>query len=99
MTDPRKPYLSVPGRWKVIRLVLVVLGFIGAILVAPRIVPRLSHGAIALFVAWIALVLWADVWMFGIRARAYAPAYLVRVAVLWSIVTVLTILALLILQL
>ena len=54
-------------------------------MVTTWVLPQLSRAAIPIFFAWIALVLWADVWMFGPRVQSY----LARLAVMWTIMTML----------
>ena len=85
MIDIRKSYLRAPGRWKIVRAILVLLGLVVTSVVTTWVLPQLSRAAIPIFFAWIALVLWADVWMFGPRVRSY----LARLAVMWTIMTML----------
>jgi len=76
----------MPGRWTPIRIALIVLGIPLAAAVASRLPLQHAHALIAVYFAWVALILWADVWMFRSQQRSMV---FVRAATAWTILTVL----------
>ena len=86
MVDPRTPYWKMPGRWKLVRIALLVLGIPLAAAVTSRLALHHAHALIAVYFAWLTLVLWADVWMFRSQRR---PLLFVRTAAIWTVATVL----------
>ena len=86
MVNPRTPYWKMPGRWKFVRTILVALGFPLAAAVTNRLALHHAYAFIAVYFVWIALVLWADVWMFRSQQR---PMVFVRAAAAWTLMTVL----------
>ncbi len=86
MVKRRTPYWKMPGRWTPIRIVLIVLGIPLAAVVTSLLSLHRTHAFIAVYFAWRALILWADVWMFRSQQR---PIVFVRAAAAWTILTVL----------
>ncbi len=76
----------MPGRWTPIRIGLVVLGLPLTFVATPLLALRQAHAPIAVYFAWIALILWADVWMFRSQQR---PMVFVKAAAAWTLATVL----------
>lgn len=86
MVKRRTPYWKMPGRWTPIRIVLVVLGLPLTFVATPLLGMRQAHAPIAVYFAWIGLILWADVWMFRSQQRTML---FVRVAATWTVLTAL----------
>lgn len=86
MVKRRTPYWKMPGRWTPIHIVLIVLGIPLAAVVTSLLSLHRTHAFIAVYFAWIALILWADVWMFRSQQRTML---FVRVAATWTVLTAL----------
>lgn len=83
---PFTPYVRMPGRWTPIRIGLILLGIPLTAFVTHLLSLRQAHAPIVVFLAWLTLILWGDVWMYRSQRRS---KLFVTVAALWTGVVVL----------